>query len=29
MGVWKVQAAEAVLRKKVRHRRLDAVQGLI
>ena len=29
MGAWKVQAAEAVLRKRVRHRRPDAVQGLV
>ena len=29
MGVWKVQAAEAVPEKRVRHRRPDAVQGLV
>ena len=29
MGAWKVQAAEAVLRKKVRHRRTEAEKGLV
>ena len=27
MGAWKVQAAEAVPEKRVRHRHPDAVQG--